>query len=487
MRNFLEYMEKHYPDKIRAYVLAGGNTSEWYDRSWLAESPSRSAAWINELASKGLPPKDIPGLIARNHVSFDNLLRDPQKDGEALAYIKFCSDQVVDTIKFFLRKARETISPETELGVFYGYPLVLDGERVVMGNNDCRELLKCPDLDFIISPNGGFSGMRQGGGDLGPTDSVNLHGKRYLRECDQKTHTYNNKVSKYASGNWGLWKTEEETLAGLKRELASTLIKQCSCWWFDMWGGFYDPPAVMCLLEKSLQIYREHINTPVKGVAETALIVDCDSIYYLNQNDNVRTGWFYRDLKNTLDLLGAPWECYHFEDIPDIPDRERIKLWLLPGIFEVTSEKRKILDSYVRGPGKTALYMYAPGISDGKSLDPARIKELSGVDFGTPGLSTTDFGGHKSVYAASGPDLTVPALKDIARKAGVHIYCDPALPVQANSKFLAVHTAEGGVQTVRLPRISAEVRELFSGRVAARDVSEFKYEFQKPDTALFNW
>ncbi len=489
MRNFMAHMESHYADKIAAYVLSGGNTSEWYDLSRLAESESRFAAWQRNLEARGLPPADIPGLMARSHVSFDNLLRDPQVDGESLRYIGFCASQVVDTIKFFLKEARTVIRPKAELGVFFAYPLVLGGgERVIMGNNDCDELLKSLELDFIISPEGGFAPIGQGSGDLGPTESVQLAGKRYLRECDQKTHCYNRKMSEYVT--WtrpATWKNEAETLAGIKRELAYTLIKQCSLWWFDMWGGFYDPPAVMELLEKTRKLYWQHIETPVERIAETVLIVDPESIYYLNQQDVFRTRWFYQNVKKTLDLLGAPWECYSFNDIPNIPGRERFKLWLLPGVFEITPEKLSMLDRFVRCRGQTTLYMYAPGISDGQSLDPKRVRHLAGFDFGTPGVNIADMKNHRSVYAATGPDLTVPALKDVARKAGLHLYSEHEQPVYANSRFLAVHTAQGGLQTIRLPRRSAEVRELFSDRVVAKNCTAFEYEFSSPDTALFSW
>ena len=254
-----------------------------------------------------------------------------------------------------------------------------------------------------------------------------------------------------------------------------------------MWGGFYDPPIVMELLENARKIYRQHIKTPVGKVAETVLIVDPESIYYLNQKDHDRTGWFYVHVKRTLDLLGAPWECYSFNDIPNIPDQERFKLWLLPGVFEITPGKQAVLDRHVRRAGRTALYLYAPGISDGKSLDPARVRRLTGFEFGAPGVNVTDMDGHRSVYIATGPDLTVPALKDIARKAGIHLYSEYEQPVYANSKFLAAHTATGGVQKIRLPRNSTEVRELFSGRVIARNCTEFEYTFQGPDTALFSW
>lgn len=487
MRALMTHMAERHGDKVVAYVLAGGATSEWYDHSKLVESESRLAAWTEDLERRGLPPSDIPGMLKRNHVSFDGLLRDPQRDGDSLRYIKFCADQIVDAIKFFLKEARTVVRPEIELGVFHGYPLVLSGARVILGNNDCGELLECPDLDFIITPNGGFSKIGDGGGDLGPTESVLLHGKTYLRECDQKTHTYNRKISKHVSTSFGTWNDEKETLAGLKRELAYTLIKGCSCWWFDMWGGFYDPPVVMDLLEKGREIYFKHIDDPVRPVAEIALIVDPDSIYYLNQRDLKRTRWFYPDVKLALDRVGAPYECYHFNDIPDIPDKKRVKLWLMPGLFEITPKKRDVLDEHVRLGGNTAFFMYAPGISDGKTLDADRIKDICGVDFGTPGINVTKFARHTAVHAATGPDVTSTVLKNIAADAGVWMYTSREQPVYANDKFVAVHAAKGGLQTVRLPRESAQVQELFTDQVVAENCREFEYEFQAPDTGLFRY
>ena len=70
---------------------------------------------------------------------------------------------------------------------------------------------------------------------------------------------------------------------------------------------------------------------------------------------------------------------------------------------------------------------------------------------------------------------------------GVHLYSEWEQPIYVNSKFLAAHTANGGVQKIRLLRKSIEVRELFSDRVIAKNCKEFEYEFQSPDTALFSY
>ena len=76
-------------------------------------------------------------------------------------------------------------------------------------------------------------------------------------------------------------------------------------------------------------------------------------------------------------------------------------------------------------------------------------------------------------------------LKSLAVSAGVNIWCDEEVPVYANGKLCAVHTAKGGRKTIRLPKKYGEVTEVFSGKVAARNASEFTWEFATPETALF--
>ena len=51
--------------------------------------------------------------------------------------------------------------------------------------------------------------------------------------------------------------------------------------------------------------------------------------------------------------------------------------------------------------------------------------------------------------------------------------------------LVAVHTKEGGVKKITLPRKVAKVTEAFSGRLVAENVQSFEYEFAAPETALF--
>ena len=58
-------------------------------------------------------------------------------------------------------------------------------------------------------------------------------------------------------------------------------------------------------------------------------------------------------------------------------------------------------------------------------------------------------------------------------------------PVYANDKLISVHTADGGKETIYLPRKVKQVKELYSDKIVAENTDKFEYEFKKPDTALF--
>ena len=137
------------------------------------------------------------------------------------------------------------------------------------------------------------------------------------------------------------------------------------------------------------------------------------------------------------------------------------------------------------------LWCYAPGVTDGQTLDAARVKTWAGVEFKTPGISVTPMSGWTSVYSYDYKLLNPWELTQIASRAGVHFFVkankwnDEYMPVFANERFLAVHSVKGGEKTIRLPRKVSCVTDLLTGEVFARDADSFTTSFAPPDTRLF--
>lgn len=139
-----------------------------------------------------------------------------------------------------------------------------------------------------------------------------------------------------------------------------------------------------------------------------------------------------------------------------------------PGILPISSD----MDRYIRRDGRTVIWGYAPGLSDGKSLDVNRVEHWAGVPFGSDGIRETD------IYTSDN-------LQRICVKAGAHLYVNKTEPVYANKRLLCVHCEEGGQETVYLAGKAKKVVELFSGKTVAKNTSKFTFEFKSPDTRLF--
>ena len=113
------------------------------------------------------------------------------------------------------------------------------------------------------------------------------------------------------------------------------------------------------------------------------------------------------------------------------------------------------------------------------------MKRLTGTAFKTPGVSTVQRDGWKSVYVPAYEDITPQTLRQAAVEAGVTIVCQDPVPVYANERLVAIHMAQGGEKTITLPGDYRQVRELYTGQVIPVSDRRFSYTFKTPDTALF--
>ncbi|MCX6900511.1 MAG: hypothetical protein NT105_17670 [Verrucomicrobia bacterium] len=482
----VKHMEARYGDRIRAYLLACGQTDEWMDYSRGVAGRAKTQAWKAWLKSHSKADVPVPALERLDRASFEDFLRDPATERDIVDYAQFTGDTIVDTVLEFAKKTRALISKQRQIGMFFGYILELTKSRMVWsGHLEYERLYSSPDIDFFISP-GTYSDRPMGGGSgfMVPNATRLLNKKGFLHEIDHRTPTYNVKLDEFVSIGWMFpWKDQAETDAGLKREFALAIINQTSLWCFDMWGGVFKTPETMKIVAQSKKLWDRFAAQPLKTRAEVALVVDPQSARYINDL-NAAVPQIYQGTRNKLNRLGAPFEVFSFNDLPRA-DLAQYRLFVFPGLFEITPEKMDVLRKHVLHSNRTALFLYAPGICDGKSLDPAHVKVLTGTAFKTPGVSTVQRDGWKAVYVGGYAELTPAVLKKAAHEAGVTIYCEDAVPVYANERLVTVHMAQGDEKIITLPVDCRQVRELYTDQTVPVTVRQFRYTFKTPDTAMF--
>ena len=483
---FLKYAEEHYSDRIKAYVLASGQTDEWMDYNGTGMCAEKEQAYLDWCKKQCAPAPDYaPSFSLADLQTFDECLYDPTVLGNPIKYWKFNSWIIADTIIQFAKKTRAIIKPETEIGVFYGYIMELDVNRFVKcGHLAYEYLLQASEIDFTISPGAyGSRAMGEGSGFMIPHGTLEHYGKRHLHECDQRTHTYNNQLTPFVTYDVPKWQNKTEDIVGMKREMALALINHTSLWWFDMWGGFYKDKGIFENLERMKKIWDSLSEDKSKTMAEIALVVDPQSSFMIND-----ASFLYganSHLRNLLNCTGMPFEVFSFNDLPALNDLERYKLIVFTSSFEITAERAKFLRNSVLKNKRSILWLYAPGISDGETLDSSRVKEWSGTDFKSLGIIETSMEGWRSIYCYDFRELNVKDLRELAITSGVHCYTETPEVVYANERLLAVHTASGGKKQITLPCVHGEIIELYSGKTIAVGTNTFNYKFENPDTALF--
>ena len=484
---FLEHTEKFHADSIAAYVLACGHTDEWFDHNNELCGLPKAKKYVEWRKANGLPYGEPPSALRSGRAAYDGLLLDPAETPDVFAYRKFCNELTGDTICEFAAETRKRIRKEAEIGVFYGY--VIDRVEAAESTHLAYEkVVRCPDIDFLISP-GTYVDREigEGSGWQSCAGTEKLAGKAHMHECDQRTHCYNHYLTPHVSFDVPCWKDQSEDLAGIKREFALTLISQASLWWFDMWGGFYQGQEVFDSIARMKQIYSDKIDLPVRPMEEGVMIVDPEASYYIAHGaDQARQRSFACGTRRKLNRAGFPFECYCLNDIPKIPNLDKIKFVIFPCQWEITPEKEALLRKYLLKDGRMVVWLYAPGLSDGTSLDESRCAGWIGRGLReADGMEIQSMGGWSSVFVRNPDDLTASKIRELAVKAGVHVYADAEIPVFANSRFMAVHCRDAMTLNLKLPEGFFFAKELFSGETFEPCRNALVRQINGPDTLLF--
>ena len=483
----VDYLESHYGERIRAYVPMCGATDEWMDNSSGGAGPEKQAAYLAWCKEKGYPvPDDVPGISKRSHFGFEETLRDPDGDAEALRYWRFTSQYVCRTLQAFANRIRNRCRREVEIGAFYGYLLELGGDWVKKGHLALEELLSSGSVDFVITP-GTYEHREMGGGGgfMLPIGTIHRFHRNYMHEVDHRTHCYNRHLAPGVNYETSYWADETEDIAGMRREMCLSLIHQTSLWWFDMWGGFYQSDAVFAELARMKKLWDRFPRADYASRAEIALVVDADGASLVNDTPGANANRFHRDVHRKLTQMGTPFEPVGFNDLMEPGVAERYKLLIFASVFELDEKRLAQFRQRFAAFNGTILWLYAAGISDGTRIVLDRNKELTGVAYGTPGLCRTEQGSSRTYYLHHPEELTVPVLRGLAREAEVFFWTEDDLPVFANTALAAFHTAKEGVRTLSFPEDVVSVTELFSGRRYPLKDHRLDYPFKGPDTVLF--
>ena len=203
-------------------------------------------------------------------------------------------------------------------------------------------------------------------GVITPTDSFALHGKLYVDELDLRAYGliagYLKEPSIYGLGHasdFPTWQTINRRMVGRMYARGQGL------WYYDISGGFYDPPEIAADIGEVAKEGRKLMNAPSPAKPcwkpSAALVVDEKGMLWRNSIGNAGCSDVKRLVDTQVELLsasGVPYSTWTAADAMEHPEMlEPAKVVVLGGFFRLDGERerlvRRLLDE-----GKTVVILY---------------------------------------------------------------------------------------------------------------------------------
>ncbi|MHB1463181.1 MAG: hypothetical protein ACYC1M_17980 [Armatimonadota bacterium] len=537
-----------YSDMVIGITLCAGESGEWQAwglndwefgdlstpntmgyREWLKKNFSLHL--LESLLGKGVKSDtvNVPPTAARRVEG--SVLFHP--DPAVALYYQYHRKPVADSILHFARVSKQATDRRMLVGVYYGYEIQYASLAQESQHLAMQRVAESHDVDMMYSP--ALYDNRAPGGTsafMSCTESILNRGKLWFNESDNRSYLSGTMAGTYKIP--GMAETREDFMAVMEREYGHTVSRGTGQWWFDVPPGSYKDTVLASLFTK-MEAYRQSVfDDPqaAKLLPEIAFLVDEDTPCFMTPV-NEFLGRSFFDYFSRLPTLGAPYGIYLMSDAAKLP--ESVKLVVVVNAYRLTRRQTDTLGRLGR-PGRSIMWLYAPGLYEASEgavgkRNPARMSVSTGIrlemddtarpllaistiskdktpfgvgtgqpviwssdgdakvlanyaDTGRAAVVMKDRGGWCSVWSGV-PNPAVPLLREIARKAGVHIYNETGDTFYAGNGTITIHSNHPGQKSIKLGQ-PCDVEELFVDRpLVWHGVSVIEFDMADIRTQVF--
>ncbi len=431
-----------YAENIIGYHLGGGCVEEWFHYGIDAGICENAKKYFFRFLDEKYPEEDLP----RELPDLKNLKVEGEiQDKLLIRYLEFSNTAVADSIAHFAKTVKEATFFEQTVGTFYGY--IMEVCTPLRGDVALHHIIDCPYIDFFCSPNSYVNTRALGmdWGDILPSASLTEHNKIYFSECDIRTSLsdyINNcrpgadKNNSYYGDIWLGPKTVEGSVAAMRKAYAHQIANGNSLWWFDMWGGWYDNPRYMLEAKRCKKLFEKHNYTQYSYKSEIAVFID--GKIYQHQGISHQSCWSQNSIRNSLGNSGLSYDLYLLDD------------------FKARYKDYKAI-------------IFPAAISSAELFEAKKMCNEAGIPMLCANPEKWKF--------------TTDELRDFAKSAGVHIFCDSDDVICYGNSLLSIHTASAGEKKIRLPK-AATIKNICSNKPSFI-ADEINVKMKKHQTLIF--
>ncbi|MGC9317822.1 MAG: beta-galactosidase [Armatimonadota bacterium] len=548
LRALVRHCEERYGDHVLGYHPCGQNTGEWfYFNSWHPRfsgfSPPMNEGFRRWLREKYGTIEALREAWGRPDVSFDaievptaeqraatgdGMFRDPAAERHVIDWFEYKQVAMERPLRTMARIIKEETQRRKLVVLFYGYTFDMSGlphGPQISGHLAMRELLACPDVDILCSPISYFDrGLGGSGPFMSAVDSVRAAGKLWLNEDDTRTHLADE------DAGFGRVDSPQASRWVHRRNFGQLLPRRLACWYMDLANaGWLEGEDLWENIGGLRRIYERELDEPARWQPEVALILDEVSPLYSRCSHELHRP-LVSSMRAPVYRCGAPFRIHLLSDLVAgrVPP---VRAYIFLNCFRLTDRQRAAIARETRG--RAAIWLYGSGYLN-ETGDAANIAALTGIGvedtepqagwiqpeagsplvegidepFGTetqldplwrvsdPGVEVIGRYGDDSIAAAAEDTadglrvyiggLHCPArlLRNVLRRAGVHLWVDSDDIVLTDGRFLALTASEAGHKSLHLDR-RCDVTDAMSGEPVAQGVEALDLHMQLGETRLF--
>ena len=431
----------------------------------------------------------------------------------------------------------------------YLYTRVFYNDAIRTVHTKIDEFLDDPNLDFLCAPgtySERLDGMAAATTQM--IDGVLRKGKAVLIEDDYRTCSYINLAKNfYTRDSVGTSYNVNDTLSAFIKNQAICLTQGASLWYSNIEAIMYEREQFSRVIEvlhgeRYIDLSREKSYT-----GDVAYIMDEDGYEQFSSNQSAIYEPTYEMLyeqKYDLARAGIMTDYYSMGDLVDgiVPD---YKVYVMINTMEIDAEEKAAIEKHLKNKGKIVLWQWLAGASDRYQMSEKNMSEIIGMDVKfntselvlksiisnkkhwlTDGVEGTTIGsgigyrvtspvayvtdkdtniaklGH--MYDSEGfislavmenenwtsifssvPGYNVKMIRNVLKKAGVHIYSDNLNDViYANSNYVGINAAYGGEKVLKLDGTYA-VYDVVGQTTYSTSTDEIKFTMEDNQTKIF--
>lgn len=448
LKKAIRHIENKYGDKVYAYFLLGGTTTEWFSE-FDHEKPNarkneRFKRWMGD-KNASLPDEERLNKTGR-------VFLEEQEEDVYLAR-KFHHELIADLILYFAAAAQSVLDHTKLVGLYYGYLFELAAPRLYnTGGLAYEKVFLSPDIDIISSPSSyGYRGIQDPSAFMVTQKTLELHNKLYFLEFDHITHVApsviadgvdgrsDNKRLTAIPGADARCRDLTETLNLMYRDFILCQANGAALWWFDMFDGWFRSEEMMTSIGKMIRIAENLSRYDQHSIAEIAVFAEGEAMYRTRKSENL-AGACLSDIRRTLAECGAPYDLYSISDIFQ-KETGKYKLFIFVDPYDIPNAILDTIQSTCEKDGKTLLWLYAPNYAKDGKCDVHHIGDITGihVDESDRSHGGIVYAGSTTRFPLSAPYFSVndPASKPIAYFEDGSV----AVAEKAHEKYSCIYSA----------------------------------------------